>query len=154
MTLGVRVFCEIIEADGAKRSAFIADPWWLQFIFVLFTKIGSSCGSAVNYVQLSELYPTKIRTLATGFTITIGRIGAILAPFTKETGVVIGPWAPKSIDCFCCIACALLGLLLPETFKMALPDTVQDAKSRSIKKEKVAVLPETVTLQNGQECKS
>ncbi|KAH9372195.1 hypothetical protein HPB48_019224 [Haemaphysalis longicornis] len=44
----------------------------------------SSCASSVTFVQISELYPTQVRTLANGWSITTSRVGAILAPFTKE----------------------------------------------------------------------
>ncbi|KAK8773675.1 hypothetical protein V5799_011795, partial [Amblyomma americanum] len=58
--------------------------WWVQLCFMLMTKLFSSCASSVNFIQISELYPTQVRTLATGWTVTTSRIGAILAPFTKE----------------------------------------------------------------------
>ncbi|XP_029826559.4 organic cation transporter protein [Ixodes scapularis] len=122
------------------------DPWWLQVIFVLQVKLGSSCASTVLFVQRSELYPTKVRTLATGFMIMASRVGAMTAPFTKESGVIIGPWAPRVVDCCTCLCLLVLGLLLPETFKLPLPDNIEDIKSRSRK----STTPEAVTmLRNG-----
>lgn len=110
------------------------DPWWLQLSFVICAKFGALCGNAVNSVQLSELFPTQIRTLATGFMSVGSRVGAILAPFTKELGIIVGPWAPRAVDCAACVAIAGMGLLLPETFKAALPDTIEDVKLARRKK--------------------
>lgn len=109
--------------------------WWLQLCFALLTKLGSTCAYSVNFVQLSELYPTKIRTLAMGFTITLGRVGAIIAPFTKELGVIFEPWAPKVVDIAICIVLAISGAMLPETFRAELPDTLEDIKQRREKKK-------------------
>ncbi|KAM7297546.1 organic cation transporter protein [Ixodes scapularis] len=109
--------------------------WWLQLCFALLTKLGSTCAYSVNFVQLSELYPTKIRTLAMGFTITLGRVGAIIAPFTKELGVIFEPWAPKVVDIAICIVLAICGAMLPETFRAELPDTLEDIKQRREKKK-------------------
>ncbi|XP_050024455.1 organic cation transporter protein-like [Dermacentor andersoni] len=112
-----------------------SDIWWLQLLFMLMTKLFNSCAGSVNFVQISELYPTQVRTLATGWTVTTSRVGAIVAPFTKELAVIIGPWAPKAVDCVVCVLSVLLALMLPETFKMTLPDTVDDVKRRSIKND-------------------
>ncbi|XP_037514495.1 organic cation transporter protein [Rhipicephalus sanguineus] len=107
--------------------------WWLQLFFMLITKVFTSCAGSVKFVQISEMYPTQVRTLASGWSVTTSRVGAIVAPFTKELAVIIGPWAPKAVDCTVCVLCIILSLMLPETFKMTLPDTVDDVKRRSIK---------------------
>lgn len=112
-----------------------SDIWWLQLLFTLMTKLFNSCAGSVNTVQISEMYPTQMRTLAMGWTVTTSRVGAIVAPFTKELAVVIGPWAPKAVDCVICVLSVLLALMLPETFKMTLPDTVGDVKRRGIKND-------------------
>uniref|UniRef100_G3MQ80 Major facilitator superfamily (MFS) profile domain-containing protein n=1 Tax=Amblyomma maculatum TaxID=34609 RepID=G3MQ80_AMBMU len=112
--------------------------WWVQLCFMLMTKLFSSCASSVNFIQISELYPTQIRTLASGWTVTTSRIGAILAPFTKELGIIIGPWAPKAVDCGVCVLSVVLALMLPETYRLTLPDTMDDVKRRSIKDKDTA----------------
>ncbi|KAH7977986.1 hypothetical protein HPB49_004120 [Dermacentor silvarum] len=94
----------------------------------LLAKMGLIAAHCVNVVQMSELYPTKLRTTAMGFTITTSRIGAILAPFTKELGVVFFSWAPKVVDIAGCACLILVSLPLPETFKEPLPDTLHDIK--------------------------
>ncbi|CAN7937102.1 unnamed protein product [Ixodes hexagonus] len=145
MEIPVRIIAVLIVNYVKRRTSYVVlygftalcslsaiflpkDPWWLQLSFVLCAKFGALCGNAVNAVQLSELFPTKIRTLATGFMSVASRIGAILAPFTKELGVIVGPWAPRAVDCSACVAIAALGLFLPETFKATLPDTIEDVK--------------------------
>ncbi|CAN8019503.1 unnamed protein product [Ixodes persulcatus] len=116
------------------------DPWWLPLCLILLTKLGGTSAAGVQHVQLSELYPTKVRTLATGFAITVSRFGAILAPFTKELGVMVGPWAPRAVDGGVCLTLVCLGLMLPETFKMPLPDNIQDIKQRGLKETRTGYL--------------
>ncbi|CAN7937101.1 unnamed protein product [Ixodes hexagonus] len=106
------------------------DPWWLPLCLILLTKLGGTSAAGVQHVQLSELYPTRVRTLATGFAVTMSRFGAIVAPFTKELDVVVGPWAPRAVDGGICLTLAVLGLMLPETFRVPLPDTIEDVESR------------------------
>ncbi|KAH9377551.1 hypothetical protein HPB48_012999 [Haemaphysalis longicornis] len=120
---------------------------WALLTCALLAKMGVIAAHCVSVVQLSELYPTKLRTTATGFTITTSRVGAILAPFTKELGVVIAPWAPKLVDIVVCLTLILLSLPVPETFKAPLPDTLHD-----IKQAKYAVdlkLPFFLNRRNG-----
>lgn len=50
--------------------------------------------------------------------------------FVFLQGVVVGPWAPRAVDGGVCLTLACLGLMLPETFKMPLPDNIQDIKQR------------------------
>ncbi|KAH7981838.1 hypothetical protein HPB52_001257 [Rhipicephalus sanguineus] len=102
--------------------------------------MGLIAAHCVCVVQMSELYPTRLRTTAMGFTITTSRIGAILAPFTKELGVVFFPWVPKVVDITGCACLILVSLPLPETFNEPLPDTLHDIKkARKDKKDKNAV---------------
>lgn len=122
---------------GICAAAVIFVPqelWWLQLSFSVLAKLGTSCGSSVCAVQLSEMYPTKIRTLATGFSITMSRVGAMIAPFTKELGVIFDVWVPRAVDVGVCVLLVLLGVSLPETFNLELPDTMDDIKRHRNKK--------------------
>ncbi|XP_064457464.1 organic cation transporter protein-like [Ornithodoros turicata] len=115
-------------------AIFVSEElWWLQLTFVVLAKLGTSCAGAVCMVQLPEMYPTRIRTLATGFSITMSRVGAMIAPFTKELGVTFNPWVPRAVDVGVCALLLLLGTLLPETFNLELPDTMEDVKLRRSK---------------------
>lgn len=111
----------------SAAAIFVPDDlWWLQLCFATVAKLGISCGHTVVIVQISELYPTTIRTLAMGFSISVSRTGAILAPFTKELGVIFHAWVPIAVDTGVAGFMLLLALTLPETFNTELPDTVQD----------------------------
>lgn len=105
-----------------------AEASWALMTSALLAKMGLIAAHCVNVVQMSELYPTKLRTTAMGVTITMSRIGAMLAPFTKELGVVFYPWVPKVVDITMCTCLILVSLPLPETFKEPLPDTLHDIK--------------------------
>ncbi|XP_064457471.1 solute carrier family 22 member 12-like [Ornithodoros turicata] len=80
------------------------------------------------------MYPTQIRTLAMGLYVTISRIGAMTAPFTKELGVIFDAWVPRAVDSSACALLVLLGMCLPETLNLEFPDTIEDVKQRSVRK--------------------
>ncbi|XP_075533875.1 solute carrier family 22 member 6-like isoform X4 [Dermacentor variabilis] len=123
--IGLYVFASICSAV----AIFVpADASWALMASALLAKMGLIAAHCVNVVQMSELYPTRLRTTAMGFTITTSRVGAILAPFTKELGVVFFPWVPKVVDITVCACLILVSLPLPETFKEPLPDTLHDIK--------------------------
>lgn len=118
---------------------------WLQLCCAVLAKCGNMCSYAIYFVQLSELYPTKIRNVAIGFCMTMSRVGASLAPFTKELGVIIAPWVPSAVDTILCICMAVLGFTLPETYQVVLPDTIQDIEQR---RRKEAVTKLKVFMEN------
>ncbi|XP_077506831.1 organic cation transporter protein-like isoform X2 [Amblyomma americanum] len=119
-----------IFASLCSGAAIFVPPHasWALMATALLSKMGIIAAHCVNVVQITELYPTKLRTTAMGFTITMSRVGAILAPFTKELGVVFAAWAPKVVDIAVCASLILVSVPLPETFKAPLPDTLHEIK--------------------------
>ncbi|XP_064457466.1 organic cation transporter protein-like [Ornithodoros turicata] len=115
-----------VQAAGSAVIAFITDElWWLQLCFAVLVKLGATCTLNVIIVQISEIYPTEIRTLATGFTITGSTLGAMAAPFVKELGVMFAPWIPRAVDVVVCLLLLFLGISLPESFNAELLDTME-----------------------------
>uniref|UniRef100_V5IDF9 Secreted protein n=3 Tax=Ixodes ricinus TaxID=34613 RepID=V5IDF9_IXORI len=60
---------------------------------------------------------------------------------------MVGPWAPRAVDGGVCLTLACLGLMLPETFKMPLPDNIQDIKQRGFKKTRTGYLINKSTVE-------
>ncbi|XP_064459081.1 organic cation transporter protein-like [Ornithodoros turicata] len=125
LTFSLAAICSAAIAFVPKES------WWLQLSLAVLGKLGISCGGTVQSVQVSELYPTRMRTLALGFSISTGRVGAILSPFTNELGIIFYPWVPRAVDAATGVILVLLSVTLPETLNIELPDTLKDIKTGS-----------------------
>lgn len=112
-------------------------------------KLFISCVMATVYSYTSDLFPTSARSAAVGLCSTFGRVGGILAPiiatavsklrkilrywrlpeFTAYTqGRKIDPALPFIVFAGVNLSVGLLCLLLPETNKTTLPDTVEEAE--------------------------
>jgi MFS family permease len=77
------------------------------------------CGSGgVLGAYYAELFPERVRAYAGGFCWNMGRVGAVLAPFTiGYIGKVHGLQTGLAVTCVIYILGAAMLLLLPETFK-------------------------------------
>ncbi|KAG0725414.1 Solute carrier family 22 member 1 [Chionoecetes opilio] len=74
----------------------------------------------------SHMFPTSIRSTVLGLCSTFARIGGMLAPFSRYLEVVYGP-LPLLVFGVLAVVAAALNLVMPETLKTELPDTVEDA---------------------------
>ncbi|XP_065306843.2 organic cation transporter protein-like isoform X1 [Dermacentor albipictus] len=95
---------------------------WLRLGLLMLGKVGTSVNGAVLRVQLSETYPTVVRSVAMGFCYTLGRLGSALAPFFDDLGEATQPWVPSVVSAGLCIAGAGASWLLPESFQKTLED--------------------------------
>jgi MFS family permease len=77
------------------------------------------CGSGgVLGAYYAELFPERVRAYASGFCWNMGRVGAVLAPFTiGHIGKVHGLQTGLAVTCVIYILGAGMLLLLPETFQ-------------------------------------
>ena len=77
------------------------------------------CGSGgVLGAYYADLFPERVRAYAGGFCWNMGRVGAVLAPFTiGYIGKVHGLQTGLALTCVIYILGAAMLLLLPETFK-------------------------------------
>lgn len=77
------------------------------------------CGSGgVLGAYYAELFPERVRAYAGGFCWNMGRVGAVLAPFTiGYIGKVQGLETGLAVTCVIYILGAVMLLLLPETFQ-------------------------------------
>ncbi|XP_037576131.1 solute carrier family 22 member 4 [Dermacentor silvarum] len=103
-------------------ALFFAEYSWLRLGLLMLGKVGTSVNGAVLRVQLSETYPTVVRSVAMGFCYTLGRLGSALAPFFDDLGEATQPWVPNVVSAGLCIAGAGASWLLPESFQKTLED--------------------------------
>ncbi|KAM8854981.1 organic cation/carnitine transporter 2-like isoform 2-T2 [Spinachia spinachia] len=93
-------------------------------ILVLVGKFGLLAGTGVLYMYTSELSPTVIRTTAMSTCAMFSRVGSSLSPYLLQLAVFYQflPWiVVGALSLLSVVIC----VLLPETFRQPLPDTIQ-----------------------------
>ncbi|XP_022108294.1 organic cation transporter protein-like [Acanthaster planci] len=95
--------------------------------FALIGKFFITISFAVDYVYGSEIFPTSIRNMGVGVSSFSARIGGMLAPFVVYLADV-SPYIPLNVFGIASVLAAALVLLLPETAKKPLPETVADGE--------------------------
>ncbi|XP_060070290.1 organic cation transporter protein-like [Ylistrum balloti] len=91
-------------------------------------KLGVTVGYCVIYLWAAEIFPTVFRNSGMGLSLACGNIGYIVAPFIAQLATnatsAISQAAPLIVFGTFSLAASLLTLLLPETNKEQLPETV------------------------------
>ncbi|XP_036333324.1 organic cation transporter protein isoform X1 [Rhagoletis pomonella] len=100
---------------------------WAIVTLFLIGKLGITSSFAVIYTYTAEMMPTLIRSGGVGVMSTFARFGAMLAPFVPLLGTYYEA-LPLLLFGAASLSAGILGLLLPETFRKKLPDTVAEAK--------------------------
>lgn len=114
--------------------------------------VGKGCLAAsfnCCYLYSGELYPTLIRQTGMGWVSMMARVGAMVAPMVLLTGDYVS-WLPGLIYGGAPIISGLLGIFLPETRGIPLPDTIQDVEERGSGIRSKSSPKETVILQDTQ----
>lgn len=105
---------------------------------VVMGKAFSEAAFTTAYLFTSELYPTVLRQTGLGLGAMIGRLGGSLAPLAVLLDAV---WLllPRLTYAGIALLAACTALLLPETKKAQLPETIQDVERKSIQEEETWV---------------
>ncbi|KAL0880492.1 hypothetical protein ABMA27_002900 [Loxostege sticticalis] len=111
------------------------DMIWLMTSLNMLGKLCISMAFSSIYIYTSELFPTTARHRLLGMCSMFGRIGSIVAPQTPLLMSYMES-LPYLIFGIMAGASGLLMIFTPETLRMRLPDTVQQA-------ENIAALPRT-----------
>ena len=96
------------------------------FIFSSLGKFGIGMAFAVVYNYTSELFPTKMRNSAMGFSSTVARIGGMLSPVIIMLYNKVS-WLPGMVFGTLGVLAAIVTLLLPETNNVPMLMTISDA---------------------------
>ncbi|XP_017767964.1 PREDICTED: uncharacterized protein LOC108556390 [Nicrophorus vespilloides] len=99
---------------------------WLVACMFMLSKVFITACYGMLYVYNSELFPTLVRGVTVSTGSTIGRIGAMQAPF-----VIIlsrrASWLPMVVFAIVAAIGAGLTFFLPETLNKKLPETIDEA---------------------------
>ncbi|XP_036362877.1 organic cation transporter-like protein [Octopus sinensis] len=97
----------------------------ILYILAVAEVSGASCG---DYIYISELYPTHIRSVGNGIATTFMRTVCMISPFLKLLAMAF-PWAPGVIiGASCIVTSILIQVFLPETGNRVLPQRIEDLK--------------------------
>ena len=137
---GRKVFlCALVLVGGGACLAtilpllFMAHPDWLLMILCNLGKFCISASFNVVWLFTSELLPTPARQSGIGFCSFISRLGGMISPYIARLHTVIdgpvGQAAPLLVFGPVAVICGGLYLLLPETSRRKLPESVEEAEN-------------------------
>ncbi|XP_072014083.1 organic cation transporter protein-like [Amphiura filiformis] len=91
-------------------------------------KFGLSAAFSIIYIYSAELFPTVVRSIGMGVSSMSARVSGVLSPIILLLGDY---WQPLPLVVFgsSSVIAGLLILLLPETLKENLPETLQDGEA-------------------------
>ncbi|XP_045131799.1 organic cation transporter protein-like isoform X2 [Portunus trituberculatus] len=95
-------------------------------VLTLMGKCFITSSFGIIYVFTPEMCPTSVRSTILGMCSTFSRIGSMLAPFSKQLELVYGPLPLLLFGGLSLVAVTLI-LVMPETHKTELPDTIEEA---------------------------
>jgi len=101
---------------------------WPIVLLAMCGKYISQVCWGIVYLYTSELFPTVIRSVALSFACSMARIGSMLAPFIAYLSEV-SPVLPIFVFGSITFIVGLATILLPETNKKKLPDTLHEGET-------------------------
>ncbi|KAM7283373.1 carcinine transporter [Ixodes scapularis] len=103
-----------------------SDPVWLNVSLCSLGKMSITASFATIYVYSAELFPTVLRTFAMGIVAMTGSISLIITPHILFLGQLYSIVIPGAIFGGLSAAGGFAVLLLPETMKVHLPQTLTE----------------------------
>ncbi|KAK3772878.1 hypothetical protein RRG08_024063 [Elysia crispata] len=144
--VGRRLFyCVLVFIGGGACLATILPivlNYESEWVMISLSNLGKFCITAafnVMWLYTSELLPTPARQSGIGFCSFVGRVGGVISPYIVSLQTVlggrVGEAAPLLVFGATAVAAGVLCLLLPETTRRKLPETVVEAENLKRSKE-------------------
>ncbi|KAM4726286.1 organic cation/carnitine transporter 2-like [Anableps anableps] len=105
------------------------DLFGLSLALEMVGKYAFTTGASLMFAYTTELFPTSLRNTAIGTTTTVSRTGSCISPFLLSLGAYLR-YLPYITIGALGVATAFAALLLPESFKQPLPETIQQMHER------------------------
>ncbi|XP_078490294.1 organic cation transporter protein-like [Ciona intestinalis] len=103
---------------------------WASVACAMLGKLFTTVGYTVLYIFTGDLFPTMMRTQAYGACSFIARFGSILVPYILFLGSTVHQSLPYVIMATASLFAVIAMFFLPETKGLALPETLEDARSQ------------------------
>jgi len=113
-------------ATAAVPLGVYAYEWPIVVLAMTGKYISQVCWGIV-YLYTTELFPTVVRSVALSFACSMARLGSMLAPFIASLAY-IDPILPIFIFGTITFIAGIQAILLPETNKKKLPNTVEEGE--------------------------
>ncbi|KAK7085702.1 hypothetical protein SK128_014631 [Halocaridina rubra] len=124
--------CVLFLICGAACLLILAVPKelvWMNIVLATIGKFFNSSAFAVAYIYSAELVPTGVRNIAVGTSSMCARIGSGIAPFIVDLMGDLHYTLPSTVFGLLSVGAGLLALLLPETSKIRMPETVAEIEA-------------------------
>ncbi|XP_077490763.1 solute carrier family 22 member 3-like [Amblyomma americanum] len=131
---------------------------WLRRADGLVGQALSTTAFTLSWIYAAEVFPTVLRTMGVGVCLMAIRLGSALVPFLLETKRYTHESVPMVVLAAIYMLAAILVLLLPETFRVALPDTLREtmelSKSKNARSDpsaKKLMVCDKATVEDGKQ---
>ncbi|XP_071956854.1 organic cation transporter protein-like [Antedon mediterranea] len=117
----------ILSGGACCLITVFIEPGMYRVMVAMGGKFSFTAAFGIVYVYSAELFPTPLRTTAMGLASMAGRMGSIISPMAL---VISEIWKPLPLVLFSSLSvtAGLLGLLLPETKGISLPETIEEGE--------------------------
>ncbi|XP_077489952.1 organic cation transporter protein-like [Amblyomma americanum] len=107
--------------------------------FAIVGKMLASASLTFIWIFAAEVFPTLYRTVGVSACLVGTRVGSSTAPFLLELRTYLTDSVPMGVLAGIACLASLLMFVLPETFRVTLPDTIRESKqlgkSRTVEKQ-------------------
>lgn len=126
----VMLFNMLLGGLACIATVFVpSEIAWPTVALCSLGKLSITASFATIYVYGAELFPTVLRTLAMGIAAMTASISLIITPHILYLGQIYGVVVPSTIFGVMSVAGGLAILLLPETMKVHLPQTLSEGEA-------------------------
>ncbi|KAL0276166.1 UNVERIFIED_CONTAM: hypothetical protein PYX00_003790 [Menopon gallinae] len=101
---------------------------WPRVVLAALGMVGTSVSFPTIYLYSGEIFPTVVRNVGIGTSSMCARIGSMIAPFVTSLAIWSKFLPPLTFGVIPLIG-ALLTLLLPETARTVLPNTIEEGEN-------------------------
>nr|XP_046487141.1 organic cation transporter protein-like [Neodiprion pinetum] len=128
--------CMMLSSVSLLSTVFVPhDMVWLVTGLAMIGKLTITVSYSTLYIFTSEQYPTSVRNIGVGTCSATARLGGVVAPLILQLSRISSLLPLITMGCSIVLAVLLL-LLLPETSKKKLPETIEEVEGFGRRKKK------------------
>uniref|UniRef100_A0A6A7FPC7 Organic cation transporter protein-like n=1 Tax=Hirondellea gigas TaxID=1518452 RepID=A0A6A7FPC7_9CRUS len=124
--------CILLVVCGVACLVIVFIPVELSWVNMVLSSVGRffiAPGFTVVFMYSVELVPTHVRNVAIGTSSMCARIGSGIAPYIVDLLGAVHYAVPSTVFGGFAVTAGLLSLLLPETGKQRLPESIKEIEA-------------------------